>query len=334
MTKLQQAILAILAVTTCAIFGCTGLALVAAFSPQQHAEDQVAAPPTSLTSTPIPSELTSDTSEPTATSTRVVPPTNTPTATRVVLPTSTSTATPIPLPQPAAILEQEPPVPPETSPDASLTGGGETVSPPLTSPLQTAQVIHVVDGDTIDVLIDGTEYRVRYILIDTPETKHPTVGVEPFGPEAYEANRHLIAGQTVLLEKDVSETDRYGRLLRYVYLDETTLVQEQLLLMGLAQVSTYPPDVKYAGRFLAAQRIAQENGLGIWGEQPLDLSPPPAAPPPNPSGAYDPLGPDRDCGHFATHAEAQAFFEAAGGPTQDPHRLDRDRDGLACETLP
>ncbi len=62
-----------------------------------------------------------------------------------------------------------------------------------------AQVINVVDGDTIDVLLNGAEYRVRYILVDTPETKHPTKGVQPFGPEASEANRQMVEGQTVYL---------------------------------------------------------------------------------------------------------------------------------------
>ena len=127
-----------------------------------------------------------------------------------------------------------------------------------------AQVVRVVDGDTIKVLINGTEYRVRYIGIDTPETKHPTRGVEPFGPEASQLNRELVEGKVVLLEKDVSETDQYGRLLRYVYVDDL-MVNEELLRRGLARVVTFPPDVKYIDRFLEIQRAAQEAGLGIWG---------------------------------------------------------------------
>jgi micrococcal nuclease len=208
--------------------------------------------------------------------------------------------------------------------------------------LQEAQVINVVDGDTIDVLIEGVEYRVRYILIDTPETKHPDKPVEPFGPEASEANHHLVEGQTVLLEKDVSETDWYGRLLRYVYVGKL-LVNEELLRLGLAQVATFPPDVKYVDRFLEIQHQAQAAGAGMWGSQPiaeqspptpiLEVAPPPASSP-GYTGSYDPSGPDRDCPDFSTHAEAQAFFEAAGGPASDPHRLDGDDDGVACEKLP
>ncbi|MCB0163783.1 MAG: thermonuclease family protein, partial [Anaerolineae bacterium] len=85
--------------------------------------------------------------------------------------------------------------------------------------------------------------------------------------EATEANRHLVESQTVTLEKDVSETDRYGRLLRYVYVGPV-MVQEELLRQGLAQVSTYPPDVKYVDRFLAVQQVAQAAGAGLWGFTP------------------------------------------------------------------
>lgn len=207
-------------------------------------------------------------------------------------------------------------------------------SPTAVSSLQEAQVINVVDGDTIDVLIDSVEYRVRYILVDTPETKHPEKPVEPFGPEAAEANRQLVEGKTVLLEKDVSETDRYGRLLRYVWVGDV-MVNEELLRQGLAQVSTFPPDVKYVDRFLEVQRQAQAAGVGMWSGQPAPTPLPVDAPPPSGyTGPYDPFGPDRDCGDFSTHAEAQAFFEAAGGPASDPHRLDGDNDGIACEKLP
>ena len=126
-----------------------------------------------------------------------------------------------------------------------------------------AKVIKVVDGDTIEVLLQGKPYRVRYVLVNTPETHHPTKGVELFGPEATEANRRLVEGKTVKLEKDVSETDQYGRLLRYVYVDNL-LVNEELLRLGMAQVATFPPDVKYVDRFLATQKAAQEAGVGMW----------------------------------------------------------------------
>ena len=128
-----------------------------------------------------------------------------------------------------------------------------------------AWVTHVVDGDTIEVEIEGREFRVRYILIDTPETKHPSRPVEPFGPKAAAANKALVEGKTVYLEKDVSDVDQYGRLLRYVYADGL-LVNEELVRRGLARVATFPPDVKYVDRFLAVQKEAQEAGAGMWAE--------------------------------------------------------------------
>lgn len=224
----------------------------------------------------------------------------------------------------------------EAQPIATQPPSATTQSQPAgDSPdLQQAQVINVVDGDTIDVLIDGQEYRIRYILVDTPETKHPTKPIEPFGPEASEANRRLVEGKPVQLEKDVSETDQFGRLLRYVYVDNV-MVNEELLRLGLAQVSTYPPDVKYADRFLAVQQQAQAQSLGIWGQPIIEPTPIPAPPAQTTgyTGPYDPAGSDRDCGDFSSWSQAQAFYEAAGGPSSDPHRLDRDRDGIACETL-
>jgi len=152
---------------------------------------------------------------------------------------------------------------PEQSPPILIP----TESATPTTGLVEAQVTHVVDGDTIEVLVGGVEYRVRYIGVDTPETKHPTRGVEPFGPEASRANSELVEGKAVLLEKDVSETDQYGRLLRYVYVGEL-MVNEELLRRGLARIATFPPDVKYVDRFLEIQRAAQEAELGMWGGEP------------------------------------------------------------------
>jgi micrococcal nuclease len=129
-------------------------------------------------------------------------------------------------------------------------------------------VLRVVDGDTIEVAIDGVAYRVRYIGIDTPETVHPSRPVEWLGPEASAANAALVGGGTVILEKDVSETDRYGRLLRYVWTYREgawTFLNLELLRLGLATVTTYPPDVKYVeALYLPAQREAQAAGIGLW----------------------------------------------------------------------
>ena len=92
-----------------------------------------------------------------------------------------------------------------------------------------------------------------------------TRGVEPYGNEASESNRQLVEGKTVQLEKDVSETDRFDRLLRYVHVDDV-MVNAQLVAEGYARVSTFPPEVKYAEDFLALERDARENGLGLWAD--------------------------------------------------------------------
>jgi micrococcal nuclease len=124
-------------------------------------------------------------------------------------------------------------------------------------------VTRVVDGDTIDVELNGAVVRIRYIGIDTPETVDPGSPVECFGPQASDRNRALVEGRSVELEKDVSETDRFGRLLRYVYAGGQ-MVNEQLVLEGYANASTFPPDVKYQARFTDAERTARENGRGLW----------------------------------------------------------------------
>jgi uncharacterized repeat protein (TIGR02543 family) len=135
---------------------------------------------------------------------------------------------------------------------------GAAVPPPVE-----ARVTRVIDGDTIEVNLEGVIYKVRYIGIDTPETVHPTQPVECFGEQASAKNSELVAGKIVVLEKDVSETDRYGRLLRYVWVGDI-FVNDYLVRQGYAYAYTYPPDVKYASQFAQAQREAQENNRGLW----------------------------------------------------------------------
>jgi micrococcal nuclease len=105
------------------------------------------------------------------------------------------------------------------------------------APPQTARVIEVIDGDTI--VIEGG-YRVRYIGIDAPET-YPEL--EAFGIEAWQVNRQLVEGKEVRLERDVSETDKYGRLLRYIWVNGM-LVNAELVRQGVPQAKAYPPDTK------------------------------------------------------------------------------------------
>lgn len=128
----------------------------------------------------------------------------------------------------------------------------------------TATVVAVVDGDTIDVSLGGTVERVRYIGIDAPESAKPNEAPECFGKEASARNREYVHGKEVRLEKDVSERDRYGRLLRFVYVGDA-LVNQRLVAEGFATAYTYPPDVSRSGEFLEAQRSALGAKLGLWG---------------------------------------------------------------------
>lgn len=123
------------------------------------------------------------------------------------------------------------------------------------------KVKRVVDGDTIE-LQNGR--KVRYIGVNTPETVHPNKKVECFGKEASNINKKLVGGKTVELEKDVSDVDKYGRMLRYVYVNGT-FVNEYLVREGYASVSTFPPDVKYKDLFLEAEREARDADKGLWG---------------------------------------------------------------------
>jgi len=153
---------------------------------------------------------------------------------------------------------------PTRTPEPTATKPSDTPARP--GGLQQALVTRVVDGDTIVVRIDGEAFKLRYIGIDTPETVHPDKPVESMGPEASEANRRLVEGRTVYLEKDVSETDRYGRLLRYVWVGDT-MVNAELVRLGYAQASSYPPDVKHQELFAQLQREAREAGRGLWAEE-------------------------------------------------------------------
>jgi micrococcal nuclease len=219
-------------------------------------------------------------------------------------------------------------------------------------PDQEAAVIDLVDGDTIDVqLSDGSTYRVRIIGIDTPETVAPNQAVQWWGPEASARTRALLLGATVWLERDTSETDRFGRLVRYVWLEDT-LVEHILLAEGHATAFPFNPDTRRAHEFAAVEAVAAADGVGLWGACFAAPEPPPAAPAPPPPAApaspaaapsapglrpgfnpaqYVNQGDRYNCGDFQTQAEAQAVLRA--NPS-DPNRLDADRDGIACETRP
>ena len=174
---------------------------------------------------------------------------------------------------------------------------------------------YVFDGDTIEVELDGRTYRLRYIGVDTPERE------EPFYQEALDFNRDLVEGQTVTLVRDVSETDQYGRLLRYVYLDDGTFVNAAVIRQGMGRLVTFPPDVAQTENLTRLQEEARQAGAGRWGD-----------------AGTGPCDCDRNlynCRDFDTQAEAQTCFEyCLSTQNRDVHNLDGGGDGFVCESLP
>ena len=138
-----------------------------------------------------------------------------------------------------------------------------------------AKVTKHVDGDTVHVTLDdGQVLKIRMIGVDTPETVHPSKPVQFYGKEASNFTQENIFGKTVYLEKDVSEADRYGRSLRYIWMEipeeinketiKTKMFNGMLVAQGFANSSTYQPDVKYQDYFLEFEREAREQNIGLW----------------------------------------------------------------------
>lgn len=153
------------------------------------------------------------------------------------------------------------------SESAVIDESAEVIQPPSSG--QIVRVAKVVDGDTIVIESGGQKYNVRFIGIDTPETVDPRRPVGCFGKEASNEAHRLMDNQSVVLVKDISDTDKYGRLLRYVYLvkdnDSWLFVNDYLVRNGFAKSSTYPPDVKHQEEFKQAEVEAREAKRGLWG---------------------------------------------------------------------
>lgn len=185
-----------------------------------------------------------------------------------LLPSPTPQRTAGPTSSPVIAMQERKTVKPTVSASPHVLGD-ETLSTPEPGSIVNeggvarvhATVSRVVDGDTIE-LSDGR--KVRYIGIDSPETVQPNTAVQCYGEEASRKNKALVEGKEVELEKDVSNTDRYGRLLRYVFVDGV-FVNDYLVKEGYAYSSAYPPDVKYQEIFKESQKEARESEKGLWG---------------------------------------------------------------------
>jgi len=256
--------------------------------------------------------------------------TRTLTATTTLTPTRTLTAT-ITLTPTISLTPTITPTPTITgTPTATLPASVSVACVPSDSKREVGDVVSVVDGDTIKVRIDGVVYSVRYIGVDSPESG------APIAYEATQKNRELVEGRTVTLIVDVSETDRYDRLLRYVMAGDV-FVNNELVFYGLAQSKAYPPDTACQGTFDETQRMARSAKRGMWAPTPTALPAPTRAPfapaPPVPGGncspAYPsvcipPPPPDLDCGDIS--------FRRFTVLSPDPHNFDADGDGVGCES--
>lgn len=204
----------------------------------------------------------------------------------------------------------------------------------------------VVDGDTIKVTYKGKAETVRMILIDTPETKDPNKCVQLYGPEAtaYTKKYLLDKKKTVSIELGVQTRDKYGRILAYVYVNET-MFNKLLLQNGYARIAIFPPNTQYLEELQAEENKAKKAKLGIWSSTNAingGCAPKPApapvkpAPKPKPAPAPKPApkpAPAPKKESFKNCTELRKKYPNGvkkGHPAYD-EKHDRDKDGWACE---
>jgi micrococcal nuclease len=212
----------------------------------------------------------------------------------------------------------------------STKSSGKSTSRPERGPF--AEVSRVIDGDTVEVRLRGRTLDIRLIGVDTPETVHPFKPVQCFGPQASSFTESTLLGERVRLEFDVERVDRYGRTLAYLWLRDK-MFNQMLVRRGFAQVSTYPPNVKYVDRFLDAQRKARATESGLWGavcakgssgaDKDAGSAGGGAKCDPNYTGTCVPqVSYDLDCGDISGSVKVVGT---------DKHGFDGDGDGYGCE---
>lgn len=241
-----------------------------------------------------------------------------------------------------------------TSPQSAIQEPSKPLAPENKKPEKTLSELYtvakVIDGDTIDVNIDGKVERLRLIGIDTPETVDPRKPVQCFGKEASSKAKDLLEGKKVRLESDTSQDnrDKYNRLLRYVYLEDGTSYNKLIIAEGYAHEYTYNVPYKYQAEYKQAQKEAESAQKGLWSpstcagnttqtstptSQPTqNTAPSTPAPQTNTTNSncdpnYSPCIPnvsyDLDCG------DVRKKVQVIG---TDRHRFDRDGDGYGCES--
>lgn len=209
-----------------------------------------------------------------------------------------------------------------------------TFSPTQTTQLNLYTVSSVIDGDTIQVVIDGKKETLRLIGIDTPETVDPRKPVQCFGKEASAKAKSLLSGKSVGLESDPTqgERDKYQRLLRYVFLEDGTNFNKLMISEGYAHEYTYNTPYKYQSEFKQAQKEAETSNVGLWADDACPTGTPQpstqtSGTSPATTGEFTCAG-KTTCGQMASCAEAQFYLNTCG-----VSRLDGDKDGVPCESI-
>lgn len=199
------------------------------------------------------------------------------------------------------------------------------------------RVLGVIDGDTINISYNNKTEKVRMIGLDTPETKDPRKPVQCFGREASQRMSDLVNGKNVRIEQDSSQgtIDKYGRLLLYIYLEDGTNVAYKMIADGYGHEYTYKIPYKYQSQFKVAQKEAESNKRGLWADSTcngntnkpaIQQSTRTSQAAPSPSQV-----PSLQCPNNCTQARAMGMTNMnTSHPCYRP-KLDRDRDGIACE---
>jgi len=225
-----------------------------------------------------------------------------------------------------------------------------TLIPSLTPTPIFYPVVKVVDGDTFDVNIDGQTKRIRVIGINTPEVVDPRKKVECFGKEASEKAKSILLGKKVNLERDPTQgdTDKYGRLLRYVFLEDGTDFGLLMIKQGYAYEYTHNFPYKYQNEYKKAQKQAEESKIGLWADNVCltpTQTPKPTVPiyistpttviqnQTNSSTVNESLGGfvcncSKTCSQMISCEEAYFQLNTCGCPARD-----EDRDGVPCESI-
>lgn len=216
---------------------------------------------------------------------------------------------------------------------------------PTSSPTSIPQsdlytVSSVIDGDTIQVVINNKKETIRLIGIDTPETVDPRKTVQCFGKEASAKTKSLLSDKSVRLESDPTqgERDKYQRLLKYVFLPieggQLLFVNDYLVREGYAHEYTYNIPYKYQSEFKQAQKEAEENKKGLWADDACLTYPP--QPSTQTSGTVSPTTTDvytcncnKTCPQISSCEEAQYQLNVCGCKARDA-----DKDGIACDGAP